>query len=78
MERSDLFSLIGKQKKIAHLIAGHPVGLSVCLSVRLSVRPTQKLEKSQRNLYWGQGGARYLDSWVQTADYVHKCTVSES
>jgi hypothetical protein len=25
MERSDLFSLIGKQKKIAHLIAGHPV-----------------------------------------------------
>ena len=25
MERSDLFSLIGKQKKIAPLIAGHPV-----------------------------------------------------
>jgi hypothetical protein len=25
MERSDLFSLIGKQKKIAQLIAGHPV-----------------------------------------------------
>ena len=24
-ERSDLFSLIGKQKKIAPLIAGHPV-----------------------------------------------------
>jgi hypothetical protein len=25
-ERSDQFSLIGKQKKIPHLIAGHPVG----------------------------------------------------
>ena len=25
MERYDLFSPIGKQKKIAHLIAGHPV-----------------------------------------------------
>jgi hypothetical protein len=25
MERYDLFSQIGKQKKIAHLIAGHPV-----------------------------------------------------
>ena len=25
IERSDLFSLIGKQQKIAHLIAGHPV-----------------------------------------------------
>jgi hypothetical protein len=25
MERSDLFSMIGKQQKIAHLIAGHPV-----------------------------------------------------
>jgi hypothetical protein len=25
MERSDLFSLIGKHKKIAPLIAGHPV-----------------------------------------------------
>jgi hypothetical protein len=25
MVRSDLFSLIGKQKKIAQLIAGHPV-----------------------------------------------------
>jgi hypothetical protein len=25
MKRSDLFSVIGKRKKIAHLIAGHPV-----------------------------------------------------
>jgi hypothetical protein len=25
IERSDLFSLIGKQNKIAQLIAGHPV-----------------------------------------------------
>ena len=25
MKRSDMFSLIGKQKKSAHLIAGHPV-----------------------------------------------------
>ena len=28
MERSDLFSAIGKQKKIAHLIVGHPVPLT--------------------------------------------------
>ena len=27
-ERSDQFSSIGKQKKIAHLIAGHPVDKS--------------------------------------------------
>ena len=27
MERSDLFSLIGKQKKIAPLIAGNPIVL---------------------------------------------------
>jgi hypothetical protein len=33
MERSDLFSLIGKQKKIAHLIAGHPVVLLLKVSV---------------------------------------------
>jgi hypothetical protein len=31
MESSDLFSLIGKEKKIAQLIAGHPVVLSVCI-----------------------------------------------
>ena len=34
------------------------LGAYIPRSVRLSVRPTQKLEKSQRNLYWGQAGAR--------------------
>jgi hypothetical protein len=31
MDRSDLFSLIGKQQNIAHLIAGHPVHVGILL-----------------------------------------------
>ena len=40
MFRSDVFSLIGKQKKIAHLITGHPVAVesnSNYLSLILSI-----------------------------------------
>ena len=43
MERSDLFSLIGKQKKIAQLIAGHPV-VKYILSTNTVVKYIWELE----------------------------------
>ena len=48
MERSDLFSLIGKQKKIAQLIAGHPVYLKTMhqLQVKEEKKLNSKLTKT--------------------------------